>query len=228
MKGIPERIKNLIAPRKTKKKSFPNRADYYEMQRINLEYPNEEYIQAEENINQADKVRMDYVFKDNSQLTGIMLDVGCNDGFFARTYPWKFTKIIALDMYSIEEYTRGDYSKNPSKYSKDGLIEFNTGLVEDQSFEIQFDFIFAGEVIEHVIFPKKLLTVLTGAMKTDGVVVLTTPNDIGANSPEHFRSYSIPSLKKELEVYFLHLKIEIIKTPGDSWDFIYAKCSKPK
>lgn len=40
--------------------------DYYEMQRPNLLYPNEEYINSKENVNKADLVRMKHVYEDNN------------------------------------------------------------------------------------------------------------------------------------------------------------------
>lgn len=77
---------------------------YYEKQRPNLLYPNEKYINSIENVNKADLYRMQYIYEDNKEHVGTMLDIGCNDGYFMRHFLWNFGKYIGIDMFSIEEY----------------------------------------------------------------------------------------------------------------------------
>lgn len=202
------------------------KTDYYEKQRNNLRYPNEEYINSESNRNKADLVRMTHVFKDNcEELKGkrTMLDVGCNDGFFMRNFDWPFEKYVGVDMFSLEEYI---HSEDIYPYTKDGKITYITGIFEEIPLSEKFDFIFAGEIIEHVESVKKFLTMIEKYLETNGIVCFTTPNNVGIEQPEHYRQYSKETLKKVLSKYFYVIKIEELPAINTSWPFLYAKCSK--
>ena len=50
----------------------------------------------------------------------------------------------------------------------------------------KFDFIFAGEIVEHVIDVDVFLKAVDSVLGENGHVCLTTPNNIGAHLPEHF------------------------------------------
>lgn len=199
--------------------------DYYEMQKPNLLYPNEEYINSEKNINKADLSRFTYVYNDILQNVtgGIMLDVGCNDGYFMRHFNWPFTQYIGVDMFSINEYLK---SEDVSNFTKGGKIEYRTGLVEKMKFKEKFDFIFAGEIIEHVVDVKEFLLVLEKILKDGGYICFTTPNNIGISQPEHNRQYDLEALSSELSPFFEIVKIDVLPAINDSWPFLYAKCRK--
>ena len=200
------------------------RSSYYEMQRPNLLYPNEAYINSEKNINKADLVRMKYVYEDNkSFLGGAMLDVGCNDGYFMRHFNWKFDKYLGIDMFSIYEYLR---TEDITGYNKDGKIVYQTGIFDDMDLEEKFDFIFAGEILEHVedvgIFLKKI----QACLKDGGYACFTTPNDIGISQPEHYRQYNRNTLINELQNFFDVEKVEELPAINNSWPFLYAKVKR--
>lgn len=211
---------NLIRKNKYKKES------YYEKQKPNLLFPNEEYINSNSNKNKADLVRMTYVYNDNyEEMLGkkCMLDVGCNDGFFMRHFDWPFEKYVGVDMFSIENYT---HTNNIKPYTKDGKIEYITGLFEEISLTQKFDFIFAGEIIEHVENVKNFLLAIDKTLGVNGIVCFTTPNNIGKEQPEHYRQFNKITLEKELKKYFNVIKIEELPAINDSWPFLYAKCKK--
>lgn len=199
---------------------------YYEMQRPNLLFPNESYINSDTNKNKADLVRMTHIYEDTKSIAvngGSMLDVGCNDGFFMRHFNWPFNNYVGVDMFSISEYLHTDEIE---PYTKNGKITYITGLFEEVKLTQKFDFIFAGEIIEHVEKVRSFLTAIDKCLAENGYVCFTTPNNIGKNQPEHYRQYNKKGLEKELKKYFEIIKIEELPAINSSWPFLYAKCKK--
>jgi len=191
-------------------------------QKPNLLYPNELYIQDKNNKNKADKLRMDYVYNLHSHLTGVILDIGCNDGYFMRNYNWLFHRLVGIDIYSINQYTKGMFKKTKDSYTKNGQITYITAFFEDYKFTEQFDFVFAGEIIEHVLDVDIFLEKFYSVIKDKGHFCLTTPNDIGKGLLEHNRQFNYESLNHALKKYFSDFKIDVLKTPKGSYDFLIA------
>lgn len=205
---------------------FKKKKNYYEMQKINLLFPNESYINSESNINKADLVRMTHIYEDTKDVIvqgGAMLDIGCNDGFFMRHFNWPFSTYVGIDMFSISEYLHTDQI---APYTKNGKITYITGLFEQVNLDQKFDFVFAGEIIEHVEKVKPFLKTIDRYLAEDGYVCFTTPNNVGKNQPEHYRQYNKTSLEKELKNFFEIIKIEELPAINSSWPFLYAKCKK--
>ena len=197
--------------------------DYRKAQKVNLLYPNEDYISSKTNINKADLNRLKYVFKLHHNLKGTMLDIGCNDGYFMRHFPWKFSKYTGIDLFNIIQYTKGNYWLLRKYYTKNYQITYRQGYYEDISATLgQFDFIFAGEIIEHVEDPNLFMKSIKQNLKPGSTWCLSTPNDVGEDLPEHNRQFSKKSLNALLSKYFTNYKIYEIKSPGDSWPFLIA------
>ncbi len=196
---------------------------YRKVQEVNLLYPNEDYISSEQNLNKADLHRFSYIFKLHKHLKGSMLDIGCNDGYFMRHFPWKFHKYTGVDLFSITRYTKGRYWRERKYYTKNYQIRYKQGYFEDISASLgQFDFIFAGEIIEHVEDPELFLKSVKNNLKSGATWCISTPNAIGGDLPEHNRQFSKKSLNKLLSKYFTKFKIYEIISPGDSWPFLVA------
>lgn len=203
-----------------------NELEYYEMQQPNLLYPNERYINSVENKNKADLYRMQFVFDDMQDVNKAenkMLDIGCNDGFFMRHFDWKFSNYLGVDMFSISDYLK---TSDIGKYTKQGKIEYLTGIFEKMELKEKFDFIFAGKIVEHVIDVDVFLKAVDSVLGENGHVCLTTPNNIGAHLPEHFRQYDKITLKDKLSQYFEVEKLVELPAINDSWPFLYARCKK--
>ena len=201
-----------------------NKEDYYKMQKPNLLYPNEKYINSETNINKADLVRMKYVYEDilpYLKTSGVMVDVGCNDGYFMRQFEWPFELYYGVDMFSIEEYLS---TNNIDRYTKGGKIQYITGLFEEINLDIKADFIFAGEVIEHVLDVNVFLKKISAMLKPNAWACITTPNNIGGDLPEHHRQYNRRELEETLLKFFKEVEITELPSIGNSWPFLYAKC----
>ena len=200
--------------------------EYYEIQKTNLNYPNEEYIHSEKNLNKADFYRFNEVFLRNNMLTGSMLDIGCNDGYLMRNFPWKFDKFLGIDMFSISEYTRGEFDRNKDKYTLGGMISYKTGLFEDMYIDDKFNFVFCGEILEHVLNPEKFIEkVKVNIGGGGGKMAMTTPNNIGKGHSEHLRQFSKTTLYSLLSKFFPIVLVEELPQINDSWPFLYAECT---
>jgi 2-polyprenyl-3-methyl-5-hydroxy-6-metoxy-1,4-benzoquinol methylase len=126
-------------------------------------------------------------------------------------------------MFDINKYTRNDFNNNINKYTKNGKITYQTGLFEDIYNTLgSFNFVFAGEIIEHVIDDELFIKALRAVIKPGGSWCLTTPNNIGGDLPEHARQYSKDSLSVLLSKYFPSFQIEEIPPIADSWPFLLA------
>lgn len=195
---------------------------YYKIQKRNLLFPNEKYINAKGNKNKADYHRFKYVFDIHKNLDGKMLDIGCNDGYFMRTFPWKFSSFSGIDMFSVQKYTNNLFTKNKTKYTLSNKIKYITGLFENIKFSEKFDFVFAGEIIEHVQDPDRFLNCLTKVLSPHSRWCITTPDNVGIDLEEHNRQFSEESLNILLEKYFQTYHIDHLKSPAGSWPFLVA------
>lgn len=201
----------------------PSTRKYYEVQKRNLLFPNEDYIRSKENVNKADVKRFNKVFNLHKNLKGKMLDVGCNDGYFMRTFKWKFDSFVGIDIYDIHTYTHGKYKDQQKKYINNGKIRYLSGPFESASpFLGNYDFVFAGEIIEHVEDADRFVRALQCVLKPNGRWCITTPNDIGLDLEEHNRQFSKQSLHRFLSKYFASFQVDILKSPGNSWSFLVA------
>ena len=112
-----------------------------------------------------------YLEKKNSDKSQFkILDVGCAQGNFSLSWAEKGFDVTGLDL-------RKDFlSYAMLKYEK-GLFLPVVGSVESLPFlDDSFDFVFAGELIEHVAEPLQLIQELKRVCKSDGCILLTTPN----------------------------------------------------
>ena len=134
-----------------------------------------------------------------------ILDVGCAQG--------NFTKILAQLDYRV---TSIDINPNYVKYTKSKTnqmsnVEVVCSNIYEYSPNKEFDFIFLGEVIEHVKEPEKLLKKLCELLKPQGSLIFTTPNQ------EYCRN-KLPSFDS-IDVS----KIDEFFPDGDGHVFLYSE-----
>ncbi|TAM06628.1 MAG: class I SAM-dependent methyltransferase [Paraburkholderia sp.] len=103
---------------------------------------------------------------------GLMLDVGCGEGFAMQYFLAKNWKVEGLDFSAA-----GVQKMNPSC-----LPYLETGDVFDLlSTRVQngrrYDAVFLSNVLEHVLEPVELMAQLRDLLSTDGVLIVTVPND---------------------------------------------------
>jgi 2-polyprenyl-6-hydroxyphenyl methylase/3-demethylubiquinone-9 3-methyltransferase len=115
-----------------------------------------------------------------------ILDVGCAQGTLALLLAERGHRVTAADLrpafldYAQSRYTHGD-------------IRFIAANVLDENISDTFDLIFANQIIEHLVYPEKLLQRLRKCLKPGGRLVVTTPNgDYLKNSLPSFRQLGDP------------------------------------
>jgi 2-polyprenyl-3-methyl-5-hydroxy-6-metoxy-1,4-benzoquinol methylase len=152
-----------------------------------------------------------------------ILDVGCAQGTLALLLAERGHDVLALDLRpNFIEYAQSRYTH--------GRIRFVVGNALECELGERFDLIFANQIVEHLVYPERLIRRLKGLLNSGGKVVVTTPNwnyirsnlpsfeDIGdpsqyehrqftADGDGHFFAYTASELKR----IFLAAGFEIIE-----------------
>lgn len=132
-----------------------------------------------------------------------ILDIGCGGSVFGSIFePEKCPYITAFDISSktIEEAKR----INPH-------INYLIGDAQNPKLNSKFDFIHAGEIIEHLSDPKVALKKWCTLLKNDAYMIISTPNSlISRRTKEHISLLSI----KQMKEYFKENNLKLIKVVG--------------
>lgn len=106
-----------------------------------------------------------------------ILDVGCGDGQISVKF-----KELGLEVYGIDIA-----SSQVKEAKKRGVVaiegDFQNGLPYDNK---SFDIVFCGEVVEHLVDVRFLITEINRILVAGGLLVLTTPNLAGFNDRVRF------------------------------------------
>lgn len=153
-----------------------------------------------------------------------ILDVGCAQGTLALLLAERGHDVLALDLRPhFIEYAQTRYTH--------GQIRFLVGNALECELSERFDLIFANQIIEHLVYPERLIRKLESLLNSGGKIVVTTPNwhyirstlpsfkDIGdpsklehlqftADGDGHFFAYKA----RELEQIFTTVNLEIIQS----------------
>ena len=135
---------------------------------------------------------------------GLVLDVGCGNGWVAKAFAGNNTKVISMDIST----------KNPIKVNRENDHDGHIGLVADAMYlpikSQSVDVIIASEIIEHVADPKNFIASLYRVLKPGGKIIITTPYDekipyylcVHCNQPTpqhaHLHSFNERNLHKYL------------------------------
>jgi 2-polyprenyl-3-methyl-5-hydroxy-6-metoxy-1,4-benzoquinol methylase len=150
-------------------------------------------------------------FSHSSREPRKFLDVGCGEG-----YHLNYFKKIGWDVLGLDFSTHGLHMNNPNveKFVLQGDInESLNNLIIDNS---EFDVIFLGNVLEHVLFPEKILGLLYKVLKANGLLCITVPNDFSElqkfllstgkvdseyflTFPDHLNYFNLQNLSKFLD-----------------------------
>lgn len=150
---------------------------------------------------------------------GRMIDIGCLDSMCCQE---------AKDKFRDGEYWGLDFADDviedlKEKYRYINYVEANflgTGLEDNY-----FDYIVAGEVIEHTPEPERFLKEMFRILKKGGTLALSTPlsEEVknGSVSYDHIWSFEEEDIKKLLEKYG---KVETSIFTGENFPKIIAFC----
>lgn len=98
-----------------------------------------------------------------------ILDVGCAQATLALLLAERGHRVCAVDIrqsfldYACSRYSHGD-------------IRFVCANALELELDRRFDLIFANQIIEHLVYPERLLRRLAALLKPAGRLVVTTPN----------------------------------------------------
>ena len=129
-----------------------------------------DYFEEKKGATAHDERRVrEYVISKVQKTAESILDVGCGNGWVAKTLLPKGKLVLSLDISRV----------NPSKAVELYPSEKHLGIVAD-SFQLpfddySFDCVIASEIIEHVIDPAKFVKELFRIVKKGGSLVVTTP-----------------------------------------------------
>lgn len=94
-----------------------------------------------------------------------VLDVGCSEGYLALLNP-------DIDFYGIDQNITA-LSIAKKRYKKVWKLDLNEGEIPEK---MQFECILFLDILEHLLFPKKVLLHFLKYLRKDGVVVISLPN----------------------------------------------------
>jgi len=98
-----------------------------------------------------------------------ILDVGCAQGTLALLLAEAGHQVTALDLRApYLEYARSRYEK--------GSISFVEGNVLELDLEGSYDLIFANQILEHLVYPREMISGLMKLLSPGGRFVATTPS----------------------------------------------------
>ena len=120
------------------------------------------------------KSRFREVSKLIEPIGGTVLDIGCADGVFSKVIfdKSKADKFIGMDVI------KSSVAWANKHWKKEKNMKFIFGDAHDLKFKTgTFDAVFAMEVLEHVVNPKKVLSEIRRILKKGGYAVFLVPSD---------------------------------------------------
>jgi 2-polyprenyl-3-methyl-5-hydroxy-6-metoxy-1,4-benzoquinol methylase len=118
-------------------------------------------------VDGVDKPRVNFILKNIQDDNLKIIDLGCWDGSYAVRYKKKTNTV-----YGIESSITA-----AAEARRKGIIVEQGDFMEKTFFkDKKFDVVVAGEIIEHVYDTDLFLEKIRKLLKTDGILILTTPN----------------------------------------------------
>lgn len=133
----------------------------------------------------------------------IVLDAGCGQGWGSGLVAKVAKKITAIDIdESSLNFARNKFTFKNLLFRKDNLENLN-------SIKKNPNIIICLQTIEHLNKPHKFLESVVRLLKSNGVLIISTPNKLSDHipSPYHIKEYSETEIRKLLSNYFKHVKL---------------------
>ena len=138
----------------------------------------------------------------SKRINGIVLEIGCGEGYGIRELASKSSKYIAVDKF---------HTKIDESIIKDNNIDFHQMEIPPLSNieSDSIDFVVTFQVIEHIVNDVFFLKEIHRVLKNGGQLLLTTPNKLMSLSrnPWHIREYNPTEMHNILETSFNQIQI---------------------
>ena len=137
-----------------------------------------------------------------------ILDVGCSQGITSILLGRQAFKVTGIDReeQAIEYANKELEKEEPDTRANVTFIHAN---VLTYNFDLQFDTVILGEVLEHFIQPELVVEKVWGVLKKNGCLIVTVPFGIN-NHPDHKQTYYLFNLLKQIHPFFTIKKTKII------------------
>lgn len=116
-----------------------------------------------------------------------VLDVGCASGFFSRHFARSGAQVTSIDID-----TRAVRKLNEQDKTGLNIVDANCF---DLKYENQFDMVFCGSLLLHVLYPMELIRILHRALRPGGLLVIASAA-LKSNAPV-LRVYPRRALRSE-------------------------------
>jgi 2-polyprenyl-3-methyl-5-hydroxy-6-metoxy-1,4-benzoquinol methylase len=122
-----------------------------------------------------------------------VLDVGCAQGTLALLLAERGHRVCAMDI-------RQQFLDYAASRHETGDVRFLCGNAMDADPGERFDVVFANQIIEHLVYPLKLVARLASWLKAGGRLIVTTPNgEYFKNTLPRFSEIGDPAAFKNMQ-----------------------------
>lgn len=150
-----------------------------------------------------------------------VLDLGCRDGTLTKHF-LTGNQVTGVDIDA----------KLLAKAAKLGIKTKHLDLYDNWNFKQKFDVVVAGEVLEHLYHPEKIIAKAAAVLKPNGLMLVSVPNayiisarirfllgqEIHAHlDPTHINLFSHHKLARILSVYFDQIEVSGFAPPAYQW-----------
>lgn len=125
---------------------------------------------------------------------GLALDLGCGLGRFVPYFG--NCEVVGLD-FTQKVLDQAQKDNPNAKFDLWDVAKNGLTLYEDN----KFDYIFCGEVIEHMENPQALVAEMLRVLKPGGTLIVTTPYEDRIVCEEHIWEYTFEDLKNMFSAY---------------------------
>lgn len=173
-----------------------------------MEFTGERFMPGQGGAQIAYEHLLRYLFAREVVTGKRVLDLGCGEGYGAFLLAQRAQRVIGIDVAPVAA------AYAASKYAA-GNLRFVVGSALDVPLvgEHQFDIVTCFEVLEHVADSEKLVSEAKRMLRTDGILIISTPNkktysdDPQTRNPFHVREFYLHGFLDLLRARFKHLAL---------------------